>query len=467
LIYTETSRKQGTGMKKQFVSMVIALAVLATTAAGQVPVTGVNASLQDILGTSTLISVVLKERGSIDPNCQLVDIGPDYISVLTESGHRVAYRFQAIREIRVQGGRIEEQRYDPDASRALTEEEASTLDMAVRNASRVFDQATDNQSVRMDAAALLLLHGHEDADIYLTGLAESNDLETALEAILRLYVAGRDISGLDRINMGLESGNRRVKGLAMMLAGLTDDPAYEMRLRAHADDRMAEIAVPAVRSLARLGSRAIIPVLFEMIGSLNQERAEAAVDCLVILGGDDIVRQLEARLDSAVRLERQRIIEVLYYLGAEQGESLLVQQMESVPTLSRRAGIALASEGNFLARTHLSESLNQRYDRDQRTLMCRAEMAAAVLRGGDRKSVAILQELLRVDDAAVRDLTLRYLAELGRRSAMPVVRPALQSNDPATAVRACEATVAILNPEYRQRLMDSWFRIELRGHCDL
>jgi HEAT repeat protein len=467
LIYTESSARQGTGMKKTLLGIVMAMVLLATTAGGQVPVTGVNANLQDILGTSTLITVVLKSRGSTDANCQLVDIGPDYISVLTESGHRVAYRFDAIQEIRVQGGRIEEQRYDPDASRALTEEEASTLDMALRRAAAVFDQATDNQSVRMDAAALLLLQGDDDAEVYLTGLAGSNDLETALEAILRLFVAGKDITNHGQIDMGLESGNRRIKGLAMMLAGLSENPNYEMRLRAHAEDRMAEIAVPAVRSLARMGSRTIIPILFEMLGSLNPERAEAAVDCLVILGGDDLVEQLRTRLDAAVRLERQRIIEVLFYLGAPEGEELLIEQMNSVPTLSRRAGIVLASDGNYYARTHISENLNQRYDRDARTLKCRAEMAAGVLRGGDRKSVSILQELLRSDNEDVRDLTLRYLAELGRRSALPVVRPTLQSNDLRTAIRACEATVAILDNDYRERLMDSWFRVEMRGHCDL
>lgn len=467
MTYTKQNTRQGTGMYTKLLSTAIACVMFATTAVGQVPVTGVNAGLEDILGTSTLITVVLKGRGSTDPNCQLVDIGPDYLSVLTESGHRVAYRFDAIQEIRVQGGRIEDDRYDPDASRALTDDEAASLEMAMSRARDIFHQATDNQSVRMDAAALLLTRNHEEAETYLNGLAQSNDLETALEAILRLHVAGKDIRPYEQIAMGIESGNRRIKGLAMMLAGLSGDQAYEGRLRANADDRMAEIAVPAVRALTLLESRAVIPVLLEMLGSLNTDRAEAAVACLVELGGDDVVRQLEARLDAAVRLERQRIIEVLYLLGQSEGEALLMEQMEGVPTLARRAGIVLASQGNYLARTYLSDQLNQRFDRDPRTLQCRAEMAAAVLRGGDRKSVAILQELLRSEDGNVRDLTLRYLAELGRRTALPVVRPALQSADLRTSIRACEATAAILHPEYRERLLNSWFREEMRGHCDL
>lgn len=454
-------------MKTKFWSVMLALTVMAAAASGQVPVRGVDANLEDILGTSTLITVVLKERGSTDANCQLVDVGPDYVSVLTETGHRVAYRFDAIAEIRVQGGRIEEERYDPDASRALTDEEAASLDLAMGRARDIFNQATDNQSVRMDAAALLVTRNHEEAVAYLSGLAQSNDLETALEAILRLYVAGQDIRPYEQIDMGIESGNRRIKGLGMMLAGLSGDPAYERRLLAHAEDRMAEIAVPAARALAHLGSRAVIPTLLDMLGSLNTERAEAAVDCLVMLGGDEVVRTLEARLDTAVRLERQRIIEVLYKLESPYGEALLTEQMDNVPTLARRAGIVLASEGHYHARTHLSGRLNERYDRDARTLKCRAEMAAAVLRGGDRKSVAVLQDLLRSEEGEVRDLTLRYIAELGRRSALPVVRPALQSGDLRTAVRASQATAAILTPDYRERLLNSWFRETMRGHCDL
>ena len=448
-------------------AMTIALSLFAGTAMAQVPVTGVNASLQDILGTSTLITVVLKQRGSTDPNCQLVDIGPGYLSVLTETGQRFAYRFEDIREIRVQGDRIEEDRYDPDASRALTDEEAASLRQALSRAREVFQQATDNQSVRMDAAAILTLNNDEEAERYLTGLAQSNDLETALEALLRLYAAGKDISQYEQIEMGLESGNRVIKGLAMTLAGLTGDPGFELRLRGHAEDRMAEIAVPAVRSLTRLGSQAIVPILLEMLGSLNADRAEVAVDCLVKLGGEDVKRQLRDRLDTAVRLERQRIIEVLYHLGDEDAEMQLLQQVESVPTLARRAAVVLASDGNYYARSYLSEHLNQRYDRDVRTLSCRAEMAAAVSRGGDRKSVAVLQELLRLDEPEVRDLTLRYIAELGRRTTLPVLRPALQHGDLRTAVRACEATVATLDPEYRERLIDISYRVKMRGHCEL
>lgn len=454
-------------MKRLITGLFLACVVVASAATAQVPVTGANATLQDIVGTSTLITVVLRDRGSMDRNCQLVDIGPNYISVINEQGQRFPYLFRDIAEIRVQGGRVEQDRYDPDASRTLTEEEAAAANRALSRAREIFDRATENQSVRMDAAALLVLHENPEARTYLEGLASSNDLETSLEALIRLYVAGESLAGRERIQTALESGNRTVKRLGITLAGLTGDTAFIPQIRPSAEDRMAEISAPAVRALARLGDRQVIPTLYEMIGSLNTERGEAAVDALVMLGGDDIVQRLESRFENAVRIERQRILEVLYRLGAEDGERRMIEQMQTVPTLARRTGIVLASEGNFYARSFLSDRLNQRFDRDQRTLMCRAEMAAAVLRGGDRKSIAVLQDLLRMDDPTVREQVLRYIAEMGRRVTLPVIEPSMQSNDLRIAVRACEAVFGATNNEFRQRLVDSWFRETMRGHCEL
>jgi len=455
-------------MNGRMMAWAIIVAVCGAAAGAQVPITGMaGISLEDIEGTSTLVTVVLKTSGAQDPNCTIVDVGPDYLSVVSADGERNAYLFSAISEIRVQGEELDVEPFELDAGRALNDEDQAVVDYALSRAQSMFNNATTDQVIRMDAAAILAHDGDQEALRHLTELATTNDLETSLQAILRLYVVGEDIGGYEELNEGLESGDRAILRIALTLAGLTGDPQHVRDLRRASEDRVAEIAAPAIIALARLDDRQSIPSFVSMLSDVNPERGIAAMQALKMLGGDETIALLKDRLDNAVRIERYRIIAVLYVLGDPMGEQLLKGLVEDVPTLRRRASIVLAGQGDYEARLRLTDLLSQRYDPDLDTLYCRAEMAGALMEGGDRKSIAVFQDVLRADQPLARQFALQVIAQLMKRNLMTIIRPAIDDESLRVNLRACQAAVAMADPSFAARLTKSWYDTRFVGRCDL
>ncbi|MEA3366227.1 MAG: hypothetical protein U9Q79_11365, partial [Candidatus Hydrogenedentes bacterium] len=135
---------------------------LAVPAFGQdIPITGVEgATLEDLAGTPTLVTIVIKGRDAEDPNLQITELGPNYLSVLNpDTGDRHAYLFEDVEEIRVQGGKLEAKIFQRDAERALTQAQEGLLNRAIRQAAEVFQKENQNQPLKMDAAMIIASQG--------------------------------------------------------------------------------------------------------------------------------------------------------------------------------------------------------------------------------------------------------------------------------------------------------------------
>lgn len=440
---------------------------LPALAGAQVPVTGVsNTSLQDLEGTDTPVTVVLK-NGAQDSNCRIVHADDRLLTVISANGERNPYLMKDVQEIRVQEGKVEEKPFQLSSKRALSSIQKGYFEEANRRAQEIFDAATDNQTMRMNAAAILVFNNNTEARDYLANLIEANDLRTALEAIMRMYVAGEDISGYAQIQDGLDHGDLNIRRLAIVLAGASGNTGYINALTTHADSARAEIAAPAIKALARLGHDAVVPQALNQLGSVNRELREAAVFALVELGDESTVETLWNRVEASELYERYNIARVLYHLDGQEASGLLYDQMRNVPTVARPAGIILASHGEYEARVWLDDELAERYDTTRRNILCRAEMTAALVQGGNRRSISIFQELLREEEPWILEAALAHITLIGEPFLMTVAVPLVQNPNHSVATAACQAVMACADTGFKERLTVSWFRENLTGHCSL
>jgi HEAT repeat protein len=443
------------------VNRIVLVTALLTFAAAlvnaQVPVVGGKGSrLSDIAGTDTLVTVVLKGSDAMDANLKIVKVSDTLLSVEAESGRTSHYLLSDIREIRVQGSVLTVKRLDPLGDRAMTPEQQQVVNRAMERVNEIFDAASGNQPLRMWAAEVLAVAGSEEqkqtALEYLTALATGNDLRTALDAAHHLVLAGSPPATGELITQGLDSGDRQVRASAARLAGLTQDPSGKAQLHQMLRDRASDISVPAINALAWLEDRDIIPTLLTLITERNEDKANAAANALIALGGDDIVEQMKLKLPDAQGRARFRVVRVLDALGDPLGRKLLREEMMAVPSLQFESAIILARQGDAEAMQILRQRLSQRYDPYQEVLTNRAQATAALIEAGDRTNISVFQELLRIGMPEINFLVLRLIGLLELRSLLPVTQPVIESADPQVAVAACQAAAALARSDYRVRL---------------
>ncbi len=420
---------------------------------------GDGATLKDLVGKDTLVSVVLKERGAVDRNLKVVDIGPNYFAVVSSLAERTSYMFSSVAEVRVQKGRVETKKFTLDETRSLGIEEQKVLDRAFERAREVFQAADSEQGVKIRAATLLAFNGVAEAREYLKQLMASNDVETQIDVALRVYLAGGETIPGTLIGQGLQSGNRKVKAKAAKLAGLVGEKSAIPMLTLLSQDRISDISVPAAVALVRLNCREIIPTLMKMLTETDELKGEAAIFGLSRLGGPEVIEQLKAKLKDLSGQVLFRAILVLYNLGDAQGKDLLPKQMEQFPTLAPEAALVLARDGNWDAVQYLVDRLAHRYDEEVDVMTFRAKAASALIENGDTTAVSHLQELLRTDKPAVKREICSILATLGKRKLILVLQPLLESakDDNASrdlAIQAATAVVAIAKPDFRERLIE-------------
>ncbi|HOE65949.1 MAG TPA: hypothetical protein PLO62_05435 [Candidatus Hydrogenedentes bacterium] len=434
------------------------LVLAATIAQGQMPpVTGgAAASLADLIGKDTLVTVVLKERGVEDPNLRVVGVESDYFSVLNADGERNSYRLGAVQEVRIQGGAVESKKFVLDEGRALSAEQKQAVIRSRERAAEIFQASSEKQEVKMEAAVLMALGGDKAATDYLKQLVQSNDSGTALQAVLRLYLAGDPDPGQAVVLSALSSGNRRVKSMAADVCGLLRIGAVEYDLMIMFKDRSDEYVAPATRALARIDVRGIVPTALERLSDLNANKAEASIFALSTMGGDDIKAQLKTLLNSADQMTRFRIARVLYALDDPMGESLLQNEILGVPSLELEAALILARDGNVRAARVLRDRLQQRFNPDEPTLLLRSKMAIALVKGGDRAMISTLQGLLRSNIAAVEQDVCQRIAPLGMRTLLTILQPSIESSNPMVALAACQACAATGDSNFRERLVAAW-----------
>lgn len=426
-------------------------------AAGQVPVTGPgHPGLKDLEGSPTLVTVVIKgERTVEDPNLTIKQVLPDAINVETKDGEQFTYLFDSIAEVRVQGDVVEKAPIRLPLAGALRSEDQQIVERAAVRARELFGTASDNQEIKLDAAAIIHLHdgaSGNEATKYLEQLLAVDDVVTQVEAGERVYLAGDDVSE-QLVLSGLQSGNRKVRVIAIELAGLTKFQDATPMLIQSLNDRSADLSAPAALALARLGNREVIPRLLNMLRESSAEKGDAAADALILLGGQDILEQMHMMLPEATMNGRFRIIKVMNGLGDREARRLLQETVQNVPTLALDAAVLLAQQEDEFALDFLRRRLSERMDETEENFLLRARIAAALIEGGDPGAIGEFQNLLRVDMPTVKVAVCDKILEIGDRRLLVLLQPIISNADPAVATHACMAAMGFAFPEYRNRTL--------------
>ncbi len=440
---------------RQIVLVLMAVAV-AGTAVAQVPVKGAD-NLGSIVGTPTLITVVLKARDAEDHNLQIIAVQEEFITVVSESGQRCHYRFADVKEIRVQEGTVEIAQPSRLVSRALTAEQEAILQRAVARVGEIFRASNENQTLKMSAARLMILAGDEKVAQtgreYLTKLASSNDTAISVMAAGSLHSAGEEVPP-NVVSRGMDSGNVVIRAAAALLAGMTNDVEARQRLLTMLQDRSADYATPAAIALGLMGDRDTIPALLTMLSEPVSEKGEAAVFALVALGGDRVIEGVKLVLKNASGLPRFRAIKVLFMLDDPEGKKLLQEEGLTTPSLKMDAALMLAPTGDINAMQILRDRLEERYEPDNiEFIKMRVRALIALVAANDRTVLGELMETRRSEHVQVQAQVYCGLIQLGNVNLMSVAQPGIESPEDVVAITAAETCIALAKPEVRQRVL--------------
>lgn len=430
-----------------------------TAISAPVPITGTSqsVSLSDLVGTRTMLTVVLKDGDAKDSNLKLAEVRDDRLVFLSTTGEIVPYLLDSIASIEVQDGVVQQRRAPDLESQVLRAEHQRIVDRAWSRIKDIFQKSDDNQPLKMEAAMLLAMSGEENAHEYLRQLAGSNDLVLQLQAAGMLYLIG-DVVPENLIRQGLESGKRDARIMAASLSGLAGYKDAVPTLRPLFMDRSVQYSAPAARALARLDDHTILDRLQAMLFELQQEKGEAAIFALTKLQDASVIEGLKFRLLEADGSNRLRIARVLFNLGDPTGIDELQHIFKTYPTLMPEVALMLAANGYWDAIQFLQTRLARREDPTESNLAFRARNAQALLASGDPSAMAVFQELLRSDKEAVTSLVFSLMTELGQPRLITLLQPSIENSNPAYALDACKAVISLALPSFRTRLLE--YRIE-------
>ncbi len=443
-------------MKSAFVLIML---IAASTFAAEIPVVGSEqpVNLADIVGTPTMITVVLKDSGARDANLKLLEVRADRIIVLAPNGDVIPYLADSVEAVELQDGTVEPRRIPQFETQVLRAEHQRVVDRAWARIREIYGQSSDDQELRIQAATLLALINDANAHNYLRQLADSNDIMTQLSAAGALFLVGDNVSET-LLRQALESGNRPARAKAAGLAGLTGYHDGIPFLQSMFQDRAAQLSAPATRALARLGAHDIVSRLLSMIHELHEAKGEAAIFALTQLGDEDVIEQIKYRLLEAEGVMRLRLVRVLKNLNDPMGLDELRFIYKNYPTLAPEVALLLAQEGDWEATQFLRNRLGRREDPTEANLRYRARNAKALLTGGDPSAMAVFQELLRSDNEDVTRYAFDLMVELGIPRLITLLQPSIENIDREFALNACQTVIALAFPEYRERLLQ--FRSE-------
>lgn len=437
-------------MRKFLLAAVIVLGS-SGAAFGQVRVTGAGAKLGDLVGSPTLVTVVLK-GGVKDANLKVASVNGATVTFLTDKGEQAIYTASNIEEIQVQGGAVEKKQVVL-LTDVMAPADKQVVERAFARAKEIYDNAAQEQNVKIHVAALLALNGDEDVKKYLTQLSSGGDIQTSLEASKSMYLAGMPVPD-QLLRQGLDSGNRVVRGTAAELSGLTKYTDAASLLVRLANDRAWEISGPACRAVARLGNREIVPTLLSGLNERNEEKAAAVMWAIMRLGGDDLREQLKLHLPQTSGMEKFRTTYLLYRMGDPDGKKLMIGLMAEMPTLQLDAAVALGQDGDVSAMDALRQRLRRREDETEDNLINRARAAEALVKGGDPAPKGVLQELMRSPKKKVRLEVFNLVARLNNRTMLSLMQSSIENIENPIASEACISAVALGNSAFRGRLLD-------------
>ena len=433
-----------------------------------------NVGLQELVGSSSLVMVVIKGKGAEDPNLRIIEVLPDMVVALDENGERTPYLYESIEEIRVQGGKVEPRSFELTHSRMLKGAEIEIVQRAGSRAAAIFQEAAADQPVRIRAATLLTLAENAEARDYLLRLARSGDTETEVEACLALYLAGdpsvqpgapfplKDVGKGENAGaplvpnvtrQGLQHGRRNVRAHAAVLAGLVNDVEAHNALDRMLNDRLEEFSAPAARALTHMQDKTIVPTLLNMVMERNSQKGEAAIYGIVNLSDPAIVSKIRDQLPLGVGEVQFRLVRILFQLGDPMGRELMTKTMLDTPTLAPMAAVYLAEKGDIDAKVFLHRRLERREDITEETMEFRSNAAKALILGGDQSGASILADLLRKDDELVTEKVCEVIVELGRTNLLSLTQPPMESVKTKIALDAATTAVALADSEFRERLL--------------
>ncbi len=443
-------------MIRMFVFLMIAVSfAIVPYAHGDIQILGAEKaiSLNDIAGTETLITVTFKSSGAQDKNLKLLEVHDDRIIVLPSRGESIPYLIDSVESITLQNGVVERRHMPEMEAQVLRAEHQRVVDRAWVRIREIYNEAHDDQELRIHAAVCLALINDEEAHNYLRQLAESNDIITQLTAAGALYVAGDQIPP-SLLQQGLESGNRNARAMAASLAGLEGFEKGIEFLNALFQDRAVQLSCPATRALARLGQKRIIPRVMEMLHELHEDKGQAAIFALTKLadGDDEVIHQLKMKLLDAEGMIRYRIVRILYNLGDPEGTVELKNIFENLPTLTPEVALLLAKDNDWDATQYLRNRLSRREDPTIPNLKYRAENAQALLASGDASAMAVFQELLRNEEPEVYKHVFVQMTELKETRLITLLQPGVETIDRDFAFGACQTVIALANAPFQERL---------------
>ncbi len=440
----------------------------------QVRIVPGNVTLQELVGSGTLVTVVTEDIGAEDPNLRVVEIFPEFFVTLDQNNERTPYLYSSVQEIRIQGGQVEKKTFELVHARMLRGAEIEIVQRAGTRARAIFQESVADQTLRIHAATLLLLAGDAEARDYLLQRARSGDVETELEAAFGLFIAGDpavqpgtpfplDLAGAsgkpgdplipDLTRRGLEHSRRDVRARAAALAGLVNDQASLSTLRRMLDDRLAELSAPAARALTNMKQADIEPRLLELIMERDKEKGEAAIYALTKLAQAGTVERVRAQVSLAVGEVQFRLVRVLFALGDPEGRAMMAETLRDVPTLAPEAALCLAEQGDMDAKVYLQRRLERREDLTSENLAYRARAASALILGGDHTGATILADLLRDNSEEMAAEVCDAIVRLGRVSLLTLTQPPIESAKAEVALEAAATAIALAEPEFRDRLI--------------
>jgi len=223
--------------------------------------------------------------------------------------------------------------------------------------------------------------------------------------------------------------------------------------------------------VGRLGDRRSLPLLYEGLLALSDEKAEAAVFALARIGGADVRQTLLDMKDRETGMEWFRIIRVLYALGDNQAKQLLIEDTLRQPAYQKTAAILLAQDGVLEGVEWLRDYLDTSENPNRENLVYRAQVGVALWEIGDLQARTVLQELLdtqprnvyargRTSDQeykqqvaqTVRQATCAQIGDTMDRRLLRLLQAPVESQNRETALAACSAVMQIANKDFGERL---------------
>src|SRR5690606_23848227 len=120
----------------------------------------------------------------------------------------------------------------------------------------------------------------------------------------------------------------------------------------------------------------------------------------------------------------------------------------------RFAAMALARRSHADGLQYLRDKLDERFDITKENYIFRAKAAGALIEGGDRWAVTVLQDALRQEDPEIQMATCEVISDTGQRFLLPSLQPAIESRHPAVAWMASLAALSVADAEFHNRVTD-------------